>query len=401
MYVINERELVCGSQSDAFEIENEQQDSIDFPFDPGKIDIVNEQYTVFNLIERIKNEEIDMMPDFQRHQNLWNDIQQSRLIESLILGIPLQSFYFDVELVKSDTTKKFFPQRQIWHVVDGLQRLSAMRNFILGRMSVTGDRLPMKLKGMEYLTQLNDMSFTDLPGSLKRSIYEARVQVSLIRPMTPEDIKFNLFKRVNTGGLPLTQQEIRHALFQGTGTKFLEELASLESFKEATKSKISSLRMQDREFVNRFCAFYLLDIEESYRTMDVFLNDALRVLNVKTNEELNVIKFDFDHTLRIICEKFGDIGFKRYQIEKQVWGKLINKSIFDALTSEIARIPLTERERLMNHPALLDHYKLLCQKDDQESFSMVVSRSTGNRGQVIARHKIIRDFLQAELEEIK
>lgn len=398
---MNEKKLIFISQLDSFEIEKEQQDDIEFPFDPGKIDIVNEQYTVFNLIERIKNNEIDMMPDFQRHQNLWNDIQQSRLIESLMLGIPLQSFYFDVELVRDDTNRRFFSQRQIWHVVDGLQRLSAMRNFIVGKMSAQGSLLPMKLKGMEYLTQLNDMSFSDLPGSLQRSIYEARVQVSLIRPMTPEDIKFNLFKRVNTGGLPLTQQEIRHALFHGIGTKFLEELSLLESFRNATESRISAARMLDREFVNRFCAFYLLDVEESYRTMDVFLNDALRVLNVKTPDELKVIKCDFDHALRIICDKFVGIGFKRYQIEKQKWSKLINKSIFDALTAEIARLPLKERERLMNRPNLLDHYKLLCKKDDAESFSVVVSRSTGNKRQVIARHRIIRDFLHAELEGLE
>lgn len=383
--------------TEEFEIEN--QEEVEFPFDPSKIDITNAEFAVFNLVERIRNEEIDLMPDFQRMGNLWDEGKQSRLIESLILGIPLQSFYFDVERCRAADDDIVFTQKQVWHVVDGLQRLSSIRNFIIGRLLETGEIVPMRLTGLEYLKKLEGRTFSELPGSLQRSILEARVHLNLIRPGTPEDIKFNIFKRVNTGGLPLTRQEIRHALLHGKGTEALRVWAELDSFKKSTGGRVTSSRMGDREFINRFVAFYHQDIDDSYKSMDVFLNDSIRKLNRCTEEEICRIGDVLDDTLLFISDTLGtDIGFRRYQAERGEWGSQLNKAVFETLTSELARLTVEERRLLRYSCPFREQYSKFCKEEGDGSYSALLSRSTDMRGRVIARHKVMRDFLHGLLE---
>ena len=228
------------------------EDHITSPFDPGLIDIDTKQPTISNIIDQIKNNEIDLSPAFQRASNLWDQGKQSRLIESILLRIPLPAFYFDVEIEKDSAGIPV----NIWHVIDGLQRLSSISNFILPDLQ---GMIPLKLSGLEFLSHLNGKMFSELPGPYQRLILQTQLIVYLIKPGTPENVKFNIFKRVNTGGIPLTQQEIRHALNQGIPAEFLKELASSNHFVTATRGKIDSSRMLDREYVNRFLAFYLLD----------------------------------------------------------------------------------------------------------------------------------------------
>jgi hypothetical protein len=89
------------------------------PFDPKLIKITVETTTIFNLAQRLKYNQIDLYPKFQRKANLWDDVRKSRLIESLLLRFPLPAFYFDIE------------NEDNWLVVDGLQRLSAIRDFVV------------------------------------------------------------------------------------------------------------------------------------------------------------------------------------------------------------------------------------------------------------------------------
>ena len=370
-------------------VEIEDIDSSEFPFDPSCIDITTQITSVYNVVEQLKSGEIDLSPDFQRHPNLWKPGQQSRLIESLILGIPLQAFYFDVSIVDDYCGDSLLGRMrcQVWHVVDGLQRLSAIRNFVLDGA--------MKLRQMEYLKQLEGLTFSELPSQLQRRINAAPLSLYLIRPETSEEIKFNIFKRVNTGGLPLNQQEIRQAIFHGKGTSFVGKLASLESFKEATQGKIPDRRMLDREFVNRFLAFYILDPAESYRSMDLFLNDAIRMLNKMPDGKLAEVEECFDSAMRLSRELLAENAFKRFEVETGTWSGKINKALFETFAVALAKLSVVEREKICLIHDFSDRFKRLFKDDSSgETFNSLIMTSTGNRWKVLARHEQMRIFIK-------
>ncbi|HNN07076.1 MAG TPA: DUF262 domain-containing protein, partial [Leptospiraceae bacterium] len=246
------------------EIEKEKIDHklqlMEKPFDPTKIKIETKTPSLDTLIRRIQKETVMLNTEsyFQRKDDLWDAVKQSRLIESILIQFPLPAFFFDA----TNDDK--------WLVVDGLQRLSSIRNFAV-KKSLT-------LTNLEFLTQLNGKKWDDL-GDLQRIIEEAQVVIHKIMPGTPTDVKFNIFKRINTGGLVLESQEIRHALFQGKPAEFIAKLAQTKEFTDATSNKIKTHRMLDRDFANRFLCFYLLGYDGEYNSdLDTYMSKAMAII---------------------------------------------------------------------------------------------------------------------------
>ncbi|MCP4294808.1 MAG: DUF262 domain-containing protein, partial [Proteobacteria bacterium] len=226
--------------------ENEVTDpGMQEPFNPSEINIISKPDTLHNIIERLKHGELDMNTDFQRHAELWDNSKMSRLIESILIRFPLPAFYFDA----SDDEK--------WLIVDGLQRLSAIRKFVVDKK--------MTLRGLEYLTDFNGMKYDELHRTYKRRIDECPVTLFLIQPGTPEAVKYSIFRRINTGGLVLTDQEIRNAMVRPAIRKYLEELASYEYLKKTIGDQ--SRRMVDQELVLRYLAFQFMDYEQSKKNI--------------------------------------------------------------------------------------------------------------------------------------
>jgi hypothetical protein len=181
-------------QSGVEEEKEEQGLVIERPFDPEKIKVKTKAALVDSIVKRISHGEIDLAPDFQRHARIWNAPRKARLIESLLLRIPLPVFY-----VAADASEN-------WSVVDGLQRMTTINDFVNGIFP---------LSELEYLTQFNGFKFDDLPRPMGRRISETELVVHVIEPGTPEEVMFNIFSRINTGGMRLNDQEIRHALHKG------------------------------------------------------------------------------------------------------------------------------------------------------------------------------------------
>lgn len=298
------------------EVENYDSNYSLNPFDPSKVDITMKPLTFDLIIKRLENEEIDLLPDFQRKAGLWTGEQKSRLIESLLLRIPLPAFYFDGT------------NNSNWVIIDGLQRLSAIKDFFVEKS--------LKLHNLEFLKDFNGYGVDDLTRTHTRRIEETQIIAYIINPGTPDNLKFNIFKRINTGGLKLEPQEIRHALYQGNTTEFLKRLANSEQFKEATYYSVKSERMLDREFVLRFVSFYLLGENKYKGNIDEFLIDGMKLINKLSLDELYDLEKTFYKSMELAYNIFGMYAFRK-QFNKSRRNP-INKGLFEAWSVELARL---------------------------------------------------------------
>ena len=249
---------------------------------------------------------------------------------------------------------------------------------------------------MEFLTHLNGKYWDELPENLQRLIEEAQVVIYKIMPGTPTDVKFNIFKRINTGGLVLEPQEIRHALFQGKPAVFIYELAKMDEFKKATENKIATHRMLDRDFANRFLGFYLLGVE-NYGTkefgldLDSFMSKAMAEMYTKSEVEQNKIKSDFSRAMNLSRKIFGREAFRKV---RGAYDRLppINKALFDALATQLALLNEIESEKLLANAKL---YKQMLSKElaTNNDFFMSVTSATGDKSRTLLRHSKIKELI--------
>lgn len=352
------------------ELDDSSMVAINQPFDPTKIKVTVQNIAIFNLIRRLENERINMKTKFQRQAGLWKDQEMSRLIESLLVRIPLPAFYFD----GSDDNS--------WEVVDGLQRLSTLKRFI-----ITKD---LKLRGLEYLKEFEGFGFEDLPAYLQGRIEETNIIAYLIQPGTPEQVKFNIFKRINTGGLVLTAQEIRHALNQGIPADFVEDLAKLDEFKHAMDGAVRSDRMEDRDFTTRFLGFYTL-YDEYQPDLDSFLNKAMAGLKKMSLDERNEIRVAFRAAMKAARGIFYNDAFRKRYAKGQR-RRPLNKALFDAWSVNLAKLSDGERAGLVQRrERVIAKQMQLMNKDDE--FFQSISSSTGDPNRVRTRHQRIRQLI--------
>ncbi len=348
------------------------------PYDPEKIRIDYQNVNLGFLLEKLQYDEIDLMPDFQREGNLWSEIKKSQLIESVLLGLPLPSFYFSVD-----------PKTNKWQVVDGLQRLSTFKAFWTDKT--------LKLEGLEFLDSYDKKTYHDLSRADLRKISGFKVNLYVIDKETPIEAKFLIFKRVNTGGLILTPQEMRHALNQGIPANFVKELSLLDSFKNATDNKVPSKRQQDRDFVNRFLAFYLLGYEENYKgELDAFLNEGMASLEKLTEKERKHLKTVFDETMKASFDIFGNDAFrKRFNLNDG--RKPISKSLYDSISVNIARLTNENRKILIQRKNLFIKEIIQIMNTDSR-FLRAISTGTGQKSNISERFKTLESLIKSVLK---
>lgn len=362
-------EQIVNTEFDPEEIEdNDDSEHLKEPFDPKKVDVSITTPNLNMLITRLHHNEIDLVPDFQRSGDLWSKQIQSRLIESILIRLPIPAFYFDAAIDDK------------WQVVDGLQRLSAINNFVVTQN--------LRLTNLEFLTEYEGCSYDELPRALQRRIDEFQTSVYLIKPGTPVGVKYSLFNRINTGGLKLNHQEIRHAMSQsingGAASKFLKGLVETEVFKNVVINK--NYRMAHEELALRHISFIMFGVESYKSSMPKFLNKAMIELSSVEDKKLAEMEEGFLASLRTTFDIFETDSFKK-TLAIPGHRRVVNKPLFESVSVCLAKISDEERSILLNRKD--DFLKaFICLLEDQK-FDIAISKSTANTEKVQTRFSMV------------
>ena len=273
--------------------------------------------SIGELMNLYQSKELDLHPDFQRFFR-WTEEQKTKLIESILLGIPLPPV--------------FVSQRAdgVWDVIDGLQRLSAIFQFAGILQDADGKLLPpLKLLRAKYLTSLEDMVWekkegeagNELSSQQRIDIKRSKMDVNIILRESSPDAKYDMFERLNTGGTQLSEQEVRNCLLLMSNKEFFSWIDGLASDPNFTNVvSLSDQKREERydmELVVRFVTLRTIAIDDLKGIVDVgtFLTDRIVELsteNFDTAEEGRV----FEKTFRLLDEALKDNAFRRYDAER-------------------------------------------------------------------------------------
>ncbi|WP_316375531.1 DUF262 domain-containing protein [Enterobacter hormaechei] len=396
-------ELSESGEKIGIEAENEEEHME--PFNPEEISIQQKVIPMDVIIRRLKQGSIQLSPSFQRKE-VWDITRKSRLIESLMLNIPLPMFY-----VAAD-------EEGNWEVVDGLQRLSTIRDFIIGDKN----GVLLRLKNLEFLNdKFEGKTFKAIevdPSAQKlvNDIYETEMRFTVINPGTPEAVKRNIFKRINTGGMPLTAQEIRHALYEGESSKLLQRLVQNIYFKQAVGKKLDDSRMGASELILRMLSFMILDRSYYKQGMDNWLSNMMRLINLYPNpEDVEVKKiFQINEDVALKVKSIDDI-INRFEISMKRAEKLfdghafrkslpgdyrkspINKSLFEVWGNILSELKEEEFDKLdKNKLTLITNYQRLLFDTD---FNNAISRHSSTQKGVLDSYREIKEIVTSCISE--
>lgn len=221
--------------------------------------------SVRQLVDMFESGEVEIPPEYQR-QFIWNEARESQLIESVMLGIPVPSLFM---ATNADST---------WEIVDGVQRLGTLAHFVgteklLGKVHKSG---PLSIEGLEKLAALNGQGYEQLPRSVQLMFSTRPMRVTVLNDKSDLNVRFDLFERLNTGGISLTNQEIRNCVFRGPFNEDIKRLALDEKFLSVVRLKPNDIKNGTaEEFVLRFFAF-LEEYQQFDHSVKEFLNDYMK-----------------------------------------------------------------------------------------------------------------------------
>ncbi|WP_182872946.1 DUF262 domain-containing protein [Microbispora sp. H10670] len=270
-------------------------------------------YNLRSLTDLVRNKKIDLSPNYQR-RNRWDDDRKSQLIESFLMNVPIPNIFLNEDAYGH------------YSVIDGKQRLTAISDFLFGRFS---------LQGLTVFSEANGLTFDELPTTFQ-TILETRANlraVIILRQSDP-DIKYQVFQRLNTGGIRLNPQEIRNSAWPGLlNDMILEESVSNEfhrllGIRDKNRSAIYR-EMRDAEFVLRYLTFrknWNTFSGGMGRKLDSFMADH-RDMSAHEVEECRAA---FRSAARKARAAFGDCAFQRWSPEKQQWRRQVLASLYDA-----------------------------------------------------------------------
>ncbi|MFN5953696.1 MAG: DUF262 domain-containing protein [Dolichospermum sp.] len=352
-----------------FQFEDDDDENLE-PFDPTKIRIKTRLMTMDVLLRRIEHDEIDLDTEFYRKSDIWTIKAKSRLIESLLIRIPIPIFYIDA--TNDDN----------WLVIDGLQRINTFKKFIIDQ--------EFTLTELQFLKDLENNKYSDLPRHYQRRIEETELTVCLIEPGTPDEVKYNIFQRINTGGLPLNNQELRQAMNPGKPIKILKKLANLPEFKTVVNfSKKRNERLEDHELILDFIAFTLTNYQDypQNKGHTYFLNETMNKLNKLENDLIQEIENKFIIAMKAAYDIFGNNAFRKSS------NSPISKALFAAWSVILSQLNPQQIDILINRKELLTERFIENMRTDND-FNRSISQAANK---VKYRFKQINQIVQEVL----
>lgn len=265
------------------------------------------EYDLESLVKRIKKGSIKLDPDYQRRHR-WDEETSSRLIESLILNIPIPVIFIsqdiDVDEEVEEATARFT-------VIDGQQRLTAITDFFSNKFA---------LAGLDVLPELNGIFYKDLPSFLIRWLEERTIKCLRIDSTVDSQVKYDIFERLNTGSVKLESQELRNAVARGPFNDLIKELGQDPVFRqligvndkdanENTKIK----KMEDAELVLRFFSLREKGYHQLRKGFKDFLTTSLVAFNKKTPSQIEEARIEFKDYINFINKNFGPLPFAKYR----------------------------------------------------------------------------------------
>ncbi|EPN6881996.1 MULTISPECIES: DUF262 domain-containing protein [unclassified Providencia] len=295
--------------------------------------------SIGELVNLYKDRDLEIYPEFQRIYR-WTDEQKSKLIESILLGIPLPSI--------------FVSQREdgVWDVVDGLQRISTIFSFLGELRGVNGQTLPpLELLSTKYLPSLHGKVWKDesnpdreIDSDIKRIFKREKLDIKIIKRESEGDTKFELFQRLNTGGTKLSDQEVRNCILlmiNPDAFQWMQSLTRNPNFIEAIS--ISEKQVQesyDQELALRFITqrHYSEALMKEHRDVGPYLDAELNRIFSSSSD---VINFDheqkiFEITFDLFNRALADYSFKKFNHDKGRPEGAISIPVFEAMSSSVS-----------------------------------------------------------------
>lgn len=268
---------------------------------------------------------IDVAPEYQR-QFRWPEKNQSQFIESVFLGIPIPSLFM---AANRDGT---------WELIDGVQRLNSLIHFMgnIEQLNKFGFKSSLKLSDLEVLTEFNDCSFDDIPHTLRLKFNLRPIKVTTLSDKSDLKVRFDLFERLNTGGIKLTDQEIRACVFRGQFNDFLDELAISKIFNSVVN--LPEARKNDgtrQELVLKFFAYF--------HNRDKFEHSVVGFLNDYMAE--SIIKFNYKKSRKLFNQTFEALSEELPNGIKRGNRKTTPVNLFEAISIGAADV-ITEGDSI-------------------------------------------------------
>lgn len=318
------------------ETENEgNRDQEEEPYSPDDVRISQKMYSVYQVYHWMENEVLFLSPEFQRNR-VWGIERMSLLIESLMLQIPIPSFYFQEDYEGNK------------QVIDGLQRLSTIYSYMKDEFS---------LKGLQYLSHYNGTYYSELPRKYKTRIEETQLAVNVLDSKCSDLVKFDVFRRVNTGGIPLNSQEIRNIMATEETRKLLRKMSESNEFQKATRKRIKDLRMDAQELCLRFITFYLrydplTKKLNNLMTLTKMLDQTILELNAMKREELDRFADLFKTSMERCYALLGETAFS-----KEGLNHIINKPLFVSWSVVLASFPVEKEilNKVQSEAVMIQH----------------------------------------------